>query len=211
MSQAIAGLLCGTVLLMSADIQLPNPFDLRRFDTRSDFPPPKPFKDDDTLPGNTPNAKVLKDTWYYRHIQRDVTMETGKEPQLFASIHLNFLGEGLYELRYLAYWGPTRSVSDPRFSGVKVEEKGRYTRSGDIIIFEPRVTQHTQQIKGQPRTHETIRNQKHTYVARVDGSYLNLAGRCASYQVEPICKETRNVWFSLRLTGRDSIPEMPDF
>src|SRR5688572_20480612 len=208
MLHAIAGIVCSALLL--APLGLPDPFGLRRLDMRTDLPPPKPFKDDMELPGVAPSLKTLNGMWFGRVLQNEVTMETGHEPRFYASMTLSFFSENKYELRYTAYWGQTRNFTDPRFGGVKVHEEGRFSLAGDIVILEPQTTRHTQRRNGE-RTQETINNQKHTYIARVDRSYLNIARRCATYQLEPICKEARNVWFSLRRTDEESSREEPDF
>ena len=45
-----------------------------------------------------------------------------------------------------------------------------------------------------------LANDKHLFVVHWETKRIHLAGRCAGYQVDPICKDwqTENVWFTFK-------------
>src|SRR5262245_51634234 len=177
---------CNNIILMN-----------RHADQRAEFPPPKTLpKSSPPMPGVTADKKLLKGHWLFRHIQPHAKLEVG-EQQLVYLIQFEPHDDGTYDLLYQAYWGGTRNKSDPRFAGVEVRESGRYSLSSQILLLEAQTTSFTQ-VNGSARSEQTIPNENRAYVAKVDKGFLNLAGRCAKYQIEPICREPFDLWYSYR-------------
>jgi hypothetical protein len=79
-----------------------------------------------------------------------------------------------------------------------VRETGRFSLAGNTIRLDPNGTALTEKQAGRLST-QAIPDENRAYLAKLDGAYLNLAGPCARYQVEPICRQQRDVWYSLRL------------
>jgi hypothetical protein len=170
-------------------------------------PPPRPFTGENvTLPGKAPsNASALRGKWAFGHYQRDVVIEAGRQDALMSGLYLFFNENGTYEFHYHARWDlpkpspiPIGRGSAASMDGVNVDETGSYSVSGDILLLEPNETLYTE-VKDaavvNPR--QSIRNENRAYVVSLDKSRLHIAGRCAQYQVEPVCKEARDVWFVL--------------
>lgn len=92
---------------------------------------------------------------------------------------------------------------------MQARESGRYHISGAILLLEPETTRVTRRKHG-ARTVETVANDRQAYIVRRESRTLHLAGPCAKYQVEPICSQSANVWYSLQLTGAYKAAEIPD-
>ena len=43
-----------------------------------------------------------------------------------------------------------------------------------------------------------IDSEKHVLIVRLDQTQLAVAGRCANYQVDPVCKTTPNIWYTMK-------------
>jgi hypothetical protein len=174
-----------------------------------EFPPPKPY-DTSTgkLPGAVPDKEDLEGVWLFTTIEGQAQPDTGAE-RLFQSLQLWLREDGTYDLTYQAYWGLIRNASDPHFNGMQARESGRYHISREILLLEPETTHVTRRKHG-ARTVETVANDRQGYIVRRERRLLHLAGPCAQYQVEPICSQSANVWYSLLLTGADKPAEIPD-
>jgi hypothetical protein len=125
-------------------------------------------------------------------LQKDVTIEAGHQDALMFGLMLGFNDNGSYELQYHARW------SLPGLDGVNVTETGRFSLSGEILLLEPEETRYVElEDNRMMNPPQTIANENRAYVVSLDKARLHLAGRCAKYQVEPICKESRDVWVQL--------------
>jgi len=174
------------------------------FSSGSEFPEPKPFGTTiKQLPGQrVVDATAIKGQWFTRAVQRNVMLENERIPQLFTSLLLELQPDGSYTLEYQAYWGGVRDSSDPRFVGIEANERGRFSLSGSILLLQAEAIDLTRQQNG-TRHRETLASASRAYVVRLDkdGRFLNIAGACARYQIEPVCQSVRSVWFSLREMG----------
>lgn len=182
-----------------------------RVDPRTNFPSAQPFEGRaETLPGETPvAASDLRGTWFFREALRNVQTDiAGRQPYLYYALWIWLRDDGTYDSVYQAYWG-TRMSNSPQADGVDVRESGQFSISGGMISLEPATTLGIT-LRGGNRERRTLGNEPRSYHARLDGAYLNLAGRCATYQVEPICDESREVWVSLRSVAAESPDDVPE-
>jgi hypothetical protein len=180
---------------------------VERADPRMDRPPPKAIKSDTTLPGHAPeDAKDIAGQWNFSSHEPNARMEHGVEPYLGYGMILKLEEDGRYELAYWAYWG-TRSSDSPAFSGVDVRETGRFSLSGEILLLEPQTTSYARKSAGAVNR-QSIANERRAYLIKRDKGYLHIAGRCAGYQVEPICREARDVGYALRWGFGDFPPPL---
>lgn len=163
--------------------------------------PPRPFSGEDAvLPGKPPsNARALRGKWAFGHYQRDVVIEAGRQDALVSGLYLFFNENGTYELHYHARWDlPSGLGSGGSMDGVNADETGHYSVSGDILLLEPKETFYSElKDNAVVNARQPISNENRAYVVSLDKSRLHIAGRCAKYQVEPVCKEARDVWFVL--------------
>lgn len=170
---------------------------MERADSRVERPAPKAIKSDTTLPGHTPpDAKDLAGMWNFGSNEPGARMEHGIEPLLSYGMILKLEADGRYELAYWAAWGG-RGANRPGFNGVDVRETGRFSLSGEILLLEPDTTSFAKKTAGSV-DRQSIANERRAYVVRRDKGYLHIAGRCAGYQLEPICREARDVGYALR-------------
>lgn len=177
------------------------------FGTAGRGPPPRPFTEETTsLPGKTPtDAQALRGRWAFGHLQRDAPIEAGKQ-DLLVNLLLSFNENGSYELHYHARWDlPTAPAISPvpivrnagSLDGVDVHETGRYSLSGEILLLEPEETRFSEIQDNTVVNAQHIANENHAWLVSLDKAHLHIAGRCANYQVEPICEESRAVWYEL--------------
>ena len=80
---------------------------------------------------------------------------------------------------------------------MNVEETGEYSLSGEVLLLEPRSTERTDIEKNTVARQQVIANENHVWIVRTEKGRLHVAGRCAKYQVDPICRVSANVWFSM--------------
>jgi hypothetical protein len=108
---------------------------------------------------------------------------------------IDLQADGTYALDYGAIWGIS-NAADSRYASLEAREKGRFSLSGSILLLEPTAIEVTRGGKaGEGR--QSIEAQRRAYVVRLEQNYLHLAGACAPYQAEDICKRSRSVWYSL--------------
>jgi hypothetical protein len=181
-----------------------------RVDSRTDLPGARPFdRAADELPGSPPaEAADLAGAWFLGERVEDVFVEGRPEPWLSYAIWIWLRQDSSYDLVYQAYWG-SRGRNDPRFSGVDVRETGRFSVAAGVLSMEPEQTRSIE-VRAGSRVSRTLDNESREYLARVDRGYLNLAGPCAAYQLEPICQRAREVWISLRSVATRSPEEVPE-
>jgi hypothetical protein len=155
--------------------------------------PPQPFDEKTTLEGKVPpTPKSVSGPWHYDYQQDEAPLEGGKS-HLVSGIQLTLRGDGTYQLHYWARWG-----SPGPLDGVNVTENGRFSLSGEILLLEPSGTTYTGLEKNNAKPAQVIANEKHALIVRLDGGHLNVAGRCASYQVDPVCRTTPTIWFPMK-------------
>ena len=168
---------------------------------------PKPFTGDATLPGNVArDRKTVSGHWVFNYLQKDATMESGYQGPLHSVIFLNLREDGTYTLNYSANWGfnlgtrglplPNVIGMPPLHDGVVVHEQGRYSLSDEILLLEPTETLHSEiEDNKVVKSRQPIASENRALLMRIDGKKLHVAGRCAAWQVEPVCREARDVWF----------------
>lgn len=166
--------------------------------------PPAPFDEKVVLPGKVPpTAKSLAGSWQYSYLLQDAKFEGG-EGDLVVGTTLMLREEGTYQLHYHARWNLPRPiplpgpVSTAGMKGRNVTEEGRFHLSGEVLLLEPSATQYADLENDALVNRELIRNENHTWVVRLDRTRLVLAGRCAAYQVDPVCTTTPLVWFQMK-------------
>jgi hypothetical protein len=171
----------------------------RFVDSRTDRPAPVIVDRTAELPGDAIAAPdELEGIWVFSAVEQGVRVDEGLAvPLLYYSLFLKLDPDGRYELVYQAYRG-TRNLSDPAMRAVDVRESGTFTLLSTGLRLEPASTELTERRSGQLAT-RAIGDENREYRAALDGAYLNIAGPCASYQIEAICRQHRDVWFSLRL------------
>src|SRR5690606_21479641 len=153
-----------------------------RIDPRTDFPEARPYDGSQRLPGDVPaTAADLRGAWLFRQPlqSRDPLFSTAS----FHGLWLWIREDGTHDTVYQAYEG-SRARSSPAQRAVDVRESGRFSISGGTLSLEPAITRVIEVRQGS-RQRSTLGNEPRSYVARVDGGYLNLAGPCATYQIEP--------------------------
>lgn len=171
----------------------------RYVESRTGRPAPIIFEETAELPGDAIAAPgELEGIWLFSTIEQGVRVDEGLAvPLLWYALFLKLDPDGRYELVYQAYWG-TRNLSDPNMRAVDVRESGRFSLASNTLRIQPASTVLTERRSGRLAT-RTIAAEDRDYRAALDGAYLNIAGPCAAYQVEPICRQNRDVWYALRL------------
>lgn len=179
------------------------------FDQKAEFREPKAFGTDITqMPGQRVTAAAkIKGKWFSRQALRNVELEGVRVPQLLTSLLLDLQADGSYTLDYEASWGGAGNAADSLYATLQAHEKGRLRVSGSVLLLETATTEMTREVKG-VRTQQSTDNTRRAYVVRLDKSYLNIAGPCADYQAEEVCKRSRSVWFSLlQLQATQALPK----
>lgn len=177
-----------------------------RVDPRTEFPEARPYDGSQRLPGDVPvTGSDLRGAWFFRQPlqSRDPLFSNA----FFHALWLWIREDGTYDLVYQASEG-SRARNSPAFRAVDVRESGRFSISGGTLSLEPATTRAVELRQG-GRRRTTLGNEPRDYVARVDGGYLNLAGPCATYQIEPICRDS-DVWISLRSVSIESPDDVPE-
>lgn len=169
----------------------------RRADPRTARPPATVLQG--PLPGEAVTGSGEVDgIWGMSATENSVRVDEGGPvvPVLYYALYLKIESNGTYELAYQAYWG-SRDSSDPNMRAIDVREAGRASFANNRLRLEPQTTTAAERRPGSEIT-GAIDNEPREYRVALDGAYLNIAGRCAQYQVEPICRQLRDVWYSLR-------------
>jgi hypothetical protein len=156
---------------------------------------PQSFAEGVSLPGKPPSAlKDLIGAWQYNYSLSDAQLEAGTS-NLIVVIVLTLREDASYELVYSARWG--NGSGGPVANGVGAHESGSFSWSGEVLILEPATTQHSDIENNSVVRQQEIANEKHVLLAHVEKKQLNVAGRCAHYQVDPACRQFPNVWYSM--------------
>jgi len=175
----------------------------RHADPRTDRPAPMIFEKGSRLPGRSDVGPAeAEGVWSFFRTEQRVPLDEGEvAPFLYYALHLK-LGPGdRYELVYQAYVN-TRNLGDPRMRALDVRETGRFSLAAGTLQLEPNGTTLAEKHLGRITT-QAIPDEHRRYEAALDGAWLNIAGPCARYQVEPICRDGRDLWYSLRASRLD--------
>lgn len=158
---------------------------------------PKAFVESTRLPGKPPaSAKDVLGAWQMDYSVDDVRVEDNDfNVDLVVNIILQLNEDGTYQLRYKGQWGRKKDVR-----GVMVNEAGTYKLSRDVLILDPAETERTELVKNKPAGSNGMANEKHVFVIQAETKRIHIAGKCAAYQVDPLCKDwqVENVWFTLQ-------------
>ncbi len=160
---------------------------------------PKPFVEETRLPGKPPAvAKDLVGGWQLDYSDDDAQIGD-QNAELLVNLSLRIEADGRYKLKYTAHWG-NPPLKDKNSRGVTVEESGTYKLSRDVLILDPAGTSQSEVHRKEVVDTLDLSNEKHVFVVHWETKRIHLAGRCASYQVDPICKnwQVENVWFTLK-------------
>jgi hypothetical protein len=169
--------------------------------------PPEPFDDAVTLPGEQPaNIKSIKGGWQYEYWVPEVPMESGEQADLRIFTVLVLHENGTYQLSYNAVWNrPDPFMGDMVMkvdvNGIKalhVNELGKFSLSGEVLLLEPRKILYSEGAGLHMKQVKYLPNVNHSLIVRQDDQSLSVAGRCTSYQIDPVCKDTPIIWYSLK-------------
>lgn len=170
---------------------------------RSEQAPPKAFEDGGRLPGKpAPELKNAFGSWQMDYSLEDVDIAAGNA-DLIVHLKLELNQDGSYQMVYAARWGRPPGKGK-NAGGVNVDETGTYKLTGDVLILESTETMKTDVEKTKAGRREPIKPEKHVFVMHWESKRIHLVGRCAAYQVDPICQnpDLPNVWFTLRGPGK---------
>ena len=158
---------------------------------------PKAFVESTRLPGKPPaSAKEMLGAWQMDYSVDDVQVnENDFRVDLLVNLVLQLNEDGSYQLRYTGRWGKKKPSE-----GITVTETGTFKLSSDVLILDPIETQKTVLEKNKPVNEYALGNDKHLFVVHWETKRIHVAGKCAPYQVDPICKDwqVENVWFTLQ-------------
>jgi hypothetical protein len=162
---------------------------------REDRPPPQPYTELVVLPGKAPIlVQELIGGWELVYRLDDAQLEDGRT-ELSVNLFLQLREDGSYELNYSARWG---GIAGYGARMLTVSEEGSFSRSGEVLLLDPARTVRAE-IQAQVLVSQTpIPDENHVLIVRRDGKYLHVAGRCARYQIDPICRTTPAIWYSMR-------------
>jgi hypothetical protein len=161
--------------------------------------PPKRFVEGVRLPGKPPlTVKDIDGEWQLGYEAYDVQTNEGTA-EIVINMAIEFKADGNYSLLYSANWGnPPLKGKDAH--GITVEESGTYKLSSDVLILDPVESTRSDMVKRKATNREPVGNEKHVFVVHAETKRIHLAGRCATFQVDPLCLDTEvsNVWFTLK-------------
>ena len=157
-------------------------------------PPPQPFNDGVKLPGKAMAADNLHGAWRFDYDLEEAPLESGAA-RLSVVVFLDLADDGRYALNYIARWGELVGIGG---SGISIHEKGTYSLSGEMLILDPATTIRSELRDGTVIDDRMVDNEKHVLIAHGERKRLHLAGRCAKYQVDPVCRTSPNIWYSMK-------------
>ena len=161
-----------------------------------DNDPPQPYTETVKLPGNSPQAqRDLHGAWMYDYREEDAALEDGRD-LLLVTIYFHLHENGTYELLYSARWGGF-GIS-PTSKGLNVRETGTYSVSRGMLMLKPETTVRSEITGNTVVSNRPIANENHVLIAHVEKAKLHVAGRCAQYQIDPACRASPNIWFSMK-------------
>jgi hypothetical protein len=170
--------------------------------------PPKPFDEKVTLPGKIPpTVKSLSGSWSFGYQLDNAAIEGRDKGELVTGTVLTLREDGTYQLHYFARWNlprPALGGAVPTIGNVgemkgrNVDEEGRFSLSGEVLLLEPSSVGYGDVENNALVNRQQLANENHTLLVRLDKAHLSVAGRCASYQVDPICRDTPLIWFPMK-------------
>ncbi len=162
---------------------------------RESRPPPQPYTELVVLPGKPPVMdKELIGAWELVYRLDEGPLEDGRA-ELRVNLFLDLHEDGSDELNYSARWG---GIAGYGARALTVSEQGSFSRSGEVLLLEPARTVRAE-IQAQVLVSQApIPDENHVLIMRRDGKYLHVAGRCARYQIDPICRTTPTIRYSMR-------------
>lgn len=166
---------------------------------RAEQAPPKVFVEGARLPGKPPPAaKDALGSWQLDYSLDDAQLSDGNA-ELLVNMILKLEEDGTYQLVYAARWG-NPPIRGKDAGGVTVDEVGSYKLTGDVLILQSDETMKADLEKNKVMRREPIHPEKHVFVIHWESKRIHLVGRCAAYQVDPVCKDLDlpNVWFTLK-------------
>jgi hypothetical protein len=181
-------------------------------DVQRDTKPPQPYVDKVALPGKIPPSVMsVGGSWQYSYMLSGAPLESGRSDLVVGTV-LTLNEDGSYQLHYHARWNLPRApipvpgmpsplpvpTSSGGLDGVNVSETGRFVLSGQVLLLEPETTRSANVDNNRVVNESAIENEKHVLIVRVDKKDLAVAGRCASYQIDPVCKTTPTVWYTMK-------------
>ncbi|HEU5135729.1 MAG TPA: hypothetical protein VFU13_11340 [Steroidobacteraceae bacterium] len=148
-----------------------------------------------TLPGKAPSApRDVHGAWQFFYTEDDAVLDGGRS-HLSVTIVLMLRDDDTYDLLYNARWGGVAIGVGSR--DVVVRESGTYSLSGEVLLLEAATTNHSEMENNTAVRQQAIPNENHVLLAHVEKKRLHVVGRCAKYQVDPVCRLAPNVWYSL--------------
>jgi hypothetical protein len=162
------------------------------------LPQARPYgADGKELPGKrVAAAGDIQRKWHYQETRNNVVVDGVRVPLRVAKLALQLNKDGTYTLDYEVYWGAGRNDPRAQQAGLVAKEQGRYSVSGSILLLEADPFEVIEQGRFE-RKQRAVPAEKRAYIARLESGQLNVAGPCASYQVEAVCERSRTVWFPL--------------
>lgn len=160
---------------------------------------PQEYTESTRLPGNPPaSARSLLGAWQMDYSEDDVQVEDFNV-DLLVKMVVQFNEDGTYLLRYSGRWGKNKQAR-----GLTVDESGTYKLSSDVLILDPDEVTKTDVERDKAVASFGLANEKHLFVVHAEPRRIHLAGRCAPWQVDSICKNWRveNVWFTFQGPAR---------
>lgn len=156
---------------------------------------PQAYEESTRLPGGPPaSAKDLHGAWQMDYSEDDVNIDD-YNVELVVKMVVQFNPDGTYLLRYSGRWGKGKEAR-----GLTVDETGTFKLSSDVLILDPTEVTQTEVVRNKPAGSIGLANEKHLFVVHAESRRIHLAGRCAPYQVDPICKDWQieNAWFTFK-------------
>ena len=163
---------------------------------------PQSYDESTRLPGKPPaSAAALHGAWQMDYSE-DAVNVNDYTVDLVVKMVVQFNPDGTYQLRYSGRWGKGKEAR-----GVTVDETGTFKLSSDVLILDPTEVTQTDIERNKAAGSIGLANEKHLYVVHAEPKRIHLAGRCAPYQVDPICKDWQieNAWF----TFKDGAKKLP--
>lgn len=162
---------------------------------REKRPPPQPFTDLVVMPGMPPMLpKEVFGAWELQYQLDDAQLEDGRT-ELLVHLMIDLHEGGSYQLHYSARWGGIVGLGT---RGIVVNEQGSWSLSTEVLLLEPSSTGRSEVHDQFVLNQKTIANENHVLIVSRDGKYLHAAGRCAKFQIDPICRTATNIWFTMR-------------
>lgn len=162
---------------------------------RENRPPPQPYTELVVLPGKPPIMdKELIGGWELVYRLDDAPLEGGRA-ELLVNLFLHLHEDGSYELDYSARWG---GIAGYGARMLTVSEQGSFSRSGEVLLLDPSSTVRAEIQSQVLVSRQSIPDENHVLIVRREGKYLHVAGRCAKYQIDPVCRATPTIWYSMR-------------